>query len=388
MQLGVAKKIKNGARKIVLDKAEEARAAAFSAFKSLGYSVPQFSQPLILNGSPEGQEAATTSVGDDSPGSFMGVEHIEHELAKPPTETSKNVEKVALANEGIMLTKASAVNFVASGEVNLGNTLQRNLGMEHPAASIEGPVTGDKVSAAIERCRSINMATVSGYLDQGVQDRLNEDLCVGNDDSACGKGPLHAVNTIGGFDSFLELWETATEFCFDIHFSRRSEPNALAPFEIHGIAICWENSPVYYVKFPKDLLWLDNRKNSFLSACASSDKHNSPPSEHFLEMAKQRWKRIGNIMGKNGVRKVTWNLKVQIQVLKSPVVSIQRFGGMDLEGKDMCLEIIDNSFLLLPPVLIKDGIDMCIAAWILWPDEERSSSPNLEKVFVFACDRN
>ncbi|XWS70350.1 hypothetical protein CRYUN_Cryun03dG0040400 [Craigia yunnanensis] len=95
-------------------------------------------------------------------------------------------------------------------------------------------------------------------------------------------------------------------------------------------------------------------------------------------MAKLRWKRIGDIMGKSGDRKVTWNLKVQIQVLKSPAISVQRFGGMYLGGKDTGLEIIDNSCLLLPPVLINDGIDMCIAAWILWPDE-RSSSPNLEK---------
>ncbi|XP_022754544.1 helicase and polymerase-containing protein TEBICHI isoform X4 [Durio zibethinus] len=372
MQLGVAKKIKNGARKIVLDKAEEARAAAFSAFKSLGYSVPQFSRPLILNGSLGGQEAATTSVGDDFPSIVVGVEHIRHALSKPLTETSKNLEKVSSANEGIMLTKASADNLLASAEVKSDTTLQSNLCMENP-------VTGDEVNAAVECCRSIKMATISGYLDQGVQDRHNEDLCVGNVESACGKGPLNAVNTPGGFDSFLELWETALEFCFDIHFNRRSEPNSVAPFEIHGIAICWENSPVYYVNLPKDLLWLDNGKNNFLSTCASSDKHNSLPPEHFLEMAKLRWKRIGDIMGKSGVRKVTWNLKVQIQVLKSPAISVQRFGGMFLEGKDMGLEIIDKSCLLLPQVLINDGIDMCIASWILWPDEERSSTPNLEK---------
>ncbi|XVF35495.1 hypothetical protein REPUB_Repub18cG0150400 [Reevesia pubescens] len=377
MQFGVAKKIKNGARKIVLDKAEEARAAAFSAFKSLGYSVPQFSQPLMLNGGPGVQEAATTTVGDDSPGSVVGVEQIEHVLAKPLAETSKNLKKVSSANEGIMLTKASADNLVASAEANLDATLQRNLGMENPAVSVEGPVTGNEVNAAVDQCRSIKMATVSGSLDQ-LHGRLSEDLCVGNVDNACGKGPLNAVNTPGGFDSFLELWETAMEFYFDIHFNRRSEPNSVAPFEINGIAICWESSPVYYVNLPKDLLWLDNRKNNFLSTCASSDKHNSLPAEHLLEMAKVRWKRIGDIMGRSGVRKVTWNLKVQIQVLKSPAISVQRFGGMYLGGKDMGLEIIDNS-CLLPPVLVNDGIDMCIAAWVLWPDEERSSIPNLEK---------
>ena len=54
IHVGVAKKIKKGAHKIVLEKAEEARVAAFSAFKSLGLEVPQFSQPLfpIAGGSP------------------------------------------------------------------------------------------------------------------------------------------------------------------------------------------------------------------------------------------------------------------------------------------------------------------------------------------------
>ncbi|KAF5955661.1 hypothetical protein HYC85_008517 [Camellia sinensis] len=47
IQLGVAKKIKNGARKIVLDKAEEARVAAFTAFKSLGLDVLQLPQPVL-----------------------------------------------------------------------------------------------------------------------------------------------------------------------------------------------------------------------------------------------------------------------------------------------------------------------------------------------------
>ncbi|MBA0873433.1 hypothetical protein Goshw_002175 [Gossypium schwendimanii] len=371
-EFGVAKKIKNGARKIVLDKAEEARAAAFSAFKSLGYSVPQFSRPLILSGSPGGEEAASTSAGDGSPCNVIGVEQI-HTSAMPLMETGKNLEKVSSPNEGIMLTKASADNLVASAEVNIDTTLQSNLGLENPAA-----VTGDKVNAVVEQGRSIKMATVSEYLDQGMQDRLNEDLSFGNADSACAKGPLNAVNAPGGFDSFLELWETAPEFCFDVHFNRRSEANSVAPFEIHGIAICWENSPVYYVNLPKDLLWLDNRKNNFLSTSASSGKCNSLPPEHMLEMAKLRWKRIGDIMGKNGVHKLTWNLKVQIQVLKSSAISIQRFSGMHLGGKDMGLEIIDNSCLLLPPVLINDGFDMCIAAWILWPDEERSSRPNLE----------
>ncbi|KAG0498218.1 hypothetical protein HPP92_002909 [Vanilla planifolia] len=47
VQMGVAKKIKDAARKIMLDKAEEARVAAFSAFRSLGVHVPEFTRPTI-----------------------------------------------------------------------------------------------------------------------------------------------------------------------------------------------------------------------------------------------------------------------------------------------------------------------------------------------------
>ncbi|OMO91013.1 hypothetical protein COLO4_18706 [Corchorus olitorius] len=379
IQLGVAKKIKNAARKIVLDKAEEARVAAFSAYKSLGYSVPQFSRPLVLSGSSGGLDAATTSVGDDGPDTVVGVDQIKNVLAKPMTERTENMEKVSSDNEQIMLLNTSASNIVASAEINLATTLQCNSGMENHAVSVEGPVTGNEVNTTIDQCRSVMMATASGYQDQELQHGLNENLYIGNVDNACGKGPLNAVNTPGGIDSFLELWETAVEFCFDIYYNKRSEANSIAPFEIHGIAICWENSPVYYVNLPKDLMWLENRKTNFSSTCISSDKHNSRPPEHILETAKLRWKRIGDIMEKCGIRKVTWNLKAQIQVLKSPAISVQRFGCMNVGVKDMGLEIVDNSCLLLPPVLINDGIDMCIAAWILWPDEERSSSPNLEK---------
>ncbi|KAE9466874.1 hypothetical protein C3L33_01220, partial [Rhododendron williamsianum] len=77
--------------------------------------------------------------------------------------------------------------------------------------------------------------------------------------------------------------------------------------------------------------------------------------KHRFEFAMQRWNRIVMIMGRKDVKKFTWNLKVQIQVFKVPAVSIQRL------------------------VFVRDGLDMCIVAWILWPDKERSSNSNLEK---------
>ena len=397
VQLGVAKKIKNGARKIVLDKAEEARVAAFSAFKSLGFNVQHISQSILATamGNHVTQGAATTSSGNETSSSFVDVEHMEHVSAKPSTAENENSDKVSSESEGEKLMRTSDIGLVASAEVNSTAAVHCNFGAENSGVPVEGSVTGgSELNATIGNTKSADMArsiqlqnsgdgtrVCDEYLHCGVQEpQSKENLSLGNKDSACGKGPINAINTPGGFDSFLDLWETIREFYFDIHYNKRSEVNSVAPFEIHGIAICWENSPVYYVNLPKDLLWSENRRNCCSSVGTSGDKSNVSPPEYLLEIVRQRWNRIGEILGQRNVRKFTWNLKVQIQALKNPAVSVQKFGS-DLAVKNMGVELIDNSFLLLSPVNVKDGIDVCIVAWILWPDEERSSNPNLEKVF-------
>ncbi|XP_059445323.1 helicase and polymerase-containing protein TEBICHI-like [Corylus avellana] len=119
VQLGEAKKIKSGARKIVLDKAEEARIVAFSAFKSLGFDFPHFSQP-ILSTVTEDMNATVTSSAE------------------------------------LHATVANA----KSADMTCAIQLQR------PGDGIE-------------------------YLDRGVQEPHNrQNLCVGNKESACAKGPI------------------------------------------------------------------------------------------------------------------------------------------------------------------------------------------------------
>lgn len=133
------------------------------------------------------------------------------------------------------------------------------------------------------------------------------------------------------------------------------------------------------VTLPKDLFWSDSRRNGFSFENVSSNNSNVVAPEHRLEIAKHRWNRIGLIMGKTHVRKFCWNLKIQFQVLKYPAISIQRFSGLNLLVKTMDMELIDNLYYMLSPLYLKDAVDMCIVAWILLPDEEKSSSPNLEK---------
>ncbi|KAF7153852.1 hypothetical protein RHSIM_Rhsim01G0105200 [Rhododendron simsii] len=76
--------------------------------------------------------------------------------------------------------------------------------------------------------------------------------------------------------------------------------------------------------------------------------------------------------------------KVTRQVFKVPAVSIQRFGSLNLAVNTLGLELVDSSYYVLSLVLERDGLDMCIVVWILWPDEERSSNPNPEKVNILA----
>ncbi|XP_062018737.1 helicase and polymerase-containing protein TEBICHI isoform X1 [Rosa rugosa] len=392
IQVGVAKKIKKGAHKIVLEKAEEARVAAFSAFKSLGLEVPQFSQPLFptAGGSPT-MQGTTNSSGDENTSSFVNP-HVE-DAPKPSLEGRVPSDKVV---SGAKLTKTSVIGtVVASGEVNSSAVMQIKFGAENSVVPIDGSgALADELNATVHQTKIADLTNSIKVDSFGDRNRISsksldpkkqgscegENLSVGVKGNACEKGPIHAIYTPGGIDSFLNIWETTSEFHFDIHYNKRSELNSVAPFEIHGMAICWEDSPVYYVNIPKDLLCSgSNSKDEGLRLTASGDRTNVLPLDDMLELAKRRWSRIGEIMGKRGVRKFTWMLKSQIQALKCPAVQIQRFGCQSLVGKSICFEIIDTSFLLLPPVHIQDGIDMCIVAWILWPDEEKNSNPNLEK---------
>lgn len=382
LQLGVAKKIKNGARKIVLDKAEEARIVAFSAFKSLGYDVLQLAPPIPTTACNSIRKEVGSSSGSDTADtshSFVDANHID------------NSKIVALEKEKD-LNKSSENDARASVEDKSDSAMPCSL----PTVPVVVPTTNE-LSMTLGTAKIPDVTTLSGQLQKqndksSIHDGCHahgtgeqnhkENLARGNMNNSSRKGPINAVSTPGGLDSFLDLWDTVPVFYFDIHYIKRLELHSAAPFEVHGIAICWENSPMYYINLPRDILLSNNRKDDgfSLSACSPKHKGSSSNSKQDLMNAMDRWGRISKIIEKKNVKKFTWNLKVQIQVLKKPSVSVQRFGSVDLLDKNMDLEVVDNSYILLPPIHVKEAIDICIVAWILWPDEESSSSPNLDKV--------
>ncbi|XP_020550378.1 helicase and polymerase-containing protein TEBICHI [Sesamum indicum] len=387
LQMGVAKRIKNGARKIVLDKAEEARVAAFSAFKSLGLDVPQICRPLLSVATGSQKESAF-SPGEEATSKNAVPRHSNNMLSEPSSGDRCEIAGVISETKEDKSTDTPAVGFASSEKENSAGNAKSEILVEKPVLLEEWANTLNNMPSITANCIGMNRSTSHPLTDVGdIRNQSNEHLdhvgqqqpkrkniCTGSIQNSFEKGPVNAMSIPGGLESFLDLWDATKEFFFDIHFTKKSELNSIAPFEIHGIAICWENTPVYYLNIPKDIFRCSSQGNGH----ATGSKDVVPPKLQ-VEIAKKRWSRIGIIMGKKDVRKFTWNLKVQIQVLKNPAVPIHKFSNLHGGIKSLGLDLIDNSYFMFSPVHMRFAIDMCVVAWILAPDEERSSYPNLEK---------
>ncbi|CAA6671596.1 unnamed protein product [Spirodela intermedia] len=300
IQLGMAKKIKNGARKIIFDQAEEARVAAFQHLNLLGFA----------------------NVPSDGSNTRSGSDSIQYK------ET-----KIDVVKDSNNINDDPLVNFSANKESREGSFFsdeRKTFSVGHVPVQSPNPDQGQfSGEHRIASCHTINFQR---------------------------KGPINASAVSGAM----------TEFYFDVHFTKRSELYSLVPFEIFGLAVCWKESPVSQDSGSKNS---SDYKTKFLSLA------------DFWKTASYRWERICGIMGRTGLKKFTWELKCQIQALRFPGISILKFGGLHFEhGLENGIKIVDNSHILLPTVVVNDGIDMCLVAWILWPDEESKSGPNLEKM--------
>ncbi|KAG2620442.1 hypothetical protein PVAP13_3NG107600 [Panicum virgatum] len=322
IQFGIAKKIKNGARKIVLEEAEAARVAAFSAFKSLGVEVPQFTAPAL-------------PAIEDSPTRDMIVS---------PCGDQIKCNKLAFGTDAVDDKNKSSDDGASRTTYSLRE--------EHPDSSIQmkenlGIANSAKITAQ-EAASPSSTGIIAGSSSTNVAD----------------KGPVNAYNFPGGFDCFLDQWSAVGEFSFDVHFIKKSMKPSSTLFEVFGLAICWENSPIYYCNFPKDLVTTGINDSSEMWG-------------HF----QRRWKKIADIMQHKNVKKMTWNLKIQIQALKSAYISCQQLARFHLDHKLLDnIEVLDNSYVLLSPISVYNGLDLCLVAWVLWPDEESRTVPNLEKL--------
>ncbi|XP_057799459.1 helicase and polymerase-containing protein TEBICHI [Salvia miltiorrhiza] len=373
IQMGVAKKIKNGARKIVLEKAEEARVAAFSAFKSLGLDVSQLSRPLEA---PRKEPASSSE--EESTSSYAFLQHSKN-ILDSPSVVVRRVE----GDQPIDPLPAGSVEENSAGNAGGKMHLEKCVLIEHTTNPVNGKIHITNNCTSNPKGFAPDPSTDIGGVKRQLTENIdhvgeqlpeNKNICMGSRVNKLEKGPVSVISIPGGVDSFLDLLDATTEFFFDIHFTKKSELNSTTPFEIHGIAICWEDSPVYYLSIPKDISRYNSKQDDH-----SMGSKDVLPLNMQVEIAKKRWTRFGAIMGKMDVRKFTWNLKVQIQVLKRPAASVHKFSTPHGGIKSLGLDLIDNSYFMFSPAHVRNAIDLCVVAWILSPDEEKSSSPNLEK---------
>eukprot|EP01018_Ginkgo_biloba_P001647 Gb_33083 [translate_table: standard] len=424
IQMGVARKIKNGARQIVLDQAEVARVAAFSAFKALGLNVPHaLSQPVgassLLVGhvqdndavAPDDEMTVDKSLHADASNSnvLSGVSPVLldtnlHTAAKGAhadgidifnKQRGKDIESTFInGSEGALPDE----KVVGTGKYLVSNNLSNEKHNERVACEDAAMICGSKVeeesSQAIREKHLVakgNEITMDEDVSMFTGFKVDQETTYAKQDISAkethisNKGPFDVNDISGRFDSFLKMWEVVDEFFFDLHFSDVSAQDPSLLFEIHGLAVCWRDSPVYYVNFCKGSMSTLSSDKRYLvlheddKTVADINREGTLFIER-VDTAKERWDKVAKIMCQEGVKKVTWNLKRQIQAFKKPGISMPNTSQTKNETSEKMESVLKGKSLMsLPSLYVGEAIDICLVSWLLWPDEESTDSPTLEQ---------
>ncbi|MCO5573274.1 hypothetical protein L7F22_027043 [Adiantum nelumboides] len=196
-------------------------------------------------------------------------------------------------------------------------------------------------------------------------DSNNQSLRSGNDNLSQGRVDVNSL--LGGFDEFYFSWKEQEEYFFYLHFSLVGKETGYPVYDVKGIAICWVGSPIYYVSFGETST-TEQVKNGGIAACTA---------------VKYRWRRLTERLFTDGVQKVTWDWKNQVLAFYHPSLSMDQVGQIAAESFQ--LASTNQKFVDLPGISnVGSPIDLQIATWLLWPDEESAQSFSLEQVPLLA----
>jgi len=390
LQMGIARKIKNGARRIALDRAEEARAAAFSAYEALGVQVPAALALPMVHTFVDDEEARVAP--DISSNSIMEALNVGAELkAAEVLAGETEIEGFAMCSAYLCAAPSSPKKDILEKESDmLLQKLESIPSFRVPKQTSSSPAaeelilekTDDKQLMLREPCQMLKCkdgGPAKGALFTGsliAQQELATEHTTDDQLMVPTRGPVDVDKLAGGFDEFLAKWKNVDEFAFDVYF--KSQNNGVPElFEMMGVAVCWKDSPVYYVNFSIP------RKTS--SRNSGDEKIVVRETETALIESQTRWRHVETMLSKSGVRKISWDLKAQIQALNNPglhVPSVRQEterGLHDTKAKD-------GQVIALPSLELQGPfIDLRVAAWLLWPDEESARPLSLEQVRAHFC---
>ncbi|KAH9571445.1 hypothetical protein CY35_02G094300 [Sphagnum magellanicum] len=443
-QIGIARKIKNGARQITLDRAEEARKAAFSAFQALGFQVPaalampfppatddvlqmgaalasSVAIPVVSTSMPV-IEGADTSLTHPLPVNIPyqdreeSREKIYKSFAGPKedilrTEVNRNgdcfrvegghskeigmetVPEFAIATSSSGLQVPCTMIEIGIEEVKheqLSNIHTANLELQMkkdnclPAHELLPVLTNHHQSDIVRMHNESDAAALfSGSLVAQGEDV--EVLPIQSEEPL--KGPVDVDKIPGGFNKFWEKWNAVEEFAFDLYCKVPATEVMTKLIEVEGMALCWRDSPVYYVSFsrgqkPLDGSALDVGKSDVL-VVANSTSINAVTclGEEAWSVARMRWEKASEVFLKAGVKKVAWDVKGQLHALTNPGFHVP----LQHQDNGKTLVVFDSKpnpvqLRALPALKVQEHlVDVRVAAWLLWPDEESAQTFSLEQ---------
>eukprot|EP00850_Spirogloea_muscicola_P019963 SM000203S06139 [mRNA] locus=s203:219205:230833:+ [translate_table: standard] len=341
--VSLAHKIKKGAMRLVLEKAEEARLSALLTFQTLGLPVPS---------------ALSSPIHDSSLSALEGGQNAGGAITWVPLH--KKAASSLLAPE---VKDKDAARNGSSGEMarQRRDTVQKIALQQGSADKLFGIEATHDVLGKGE-----HSASEAGLV-----------LChAGKED----QGPVNIDKVPGGLQAFIASLDGAKDVFFDLHMNRKL-PRPI----LEGIAMCWEGSRVHYFKIAR------SKNFQAPSGTPGQDKNvqESPGSHKVIAGSLKRWQALRSIFERSCVRKIGWDLKEQVKVLRKPVVRLPNGSweqGPHTASQGVNLSTGKDSLLELKAVHLGDPIiDLRIALWILSPDREssvRAQASSLEQKVV------
>ncbi|KAJ7544985.1 hypothetical protein O6H91_09G101700 [Diphasiastrum complanatum] len=369
IRLGATRKIKNAARQIVLERAEEARVAAFTAVQALGIAASDaLSRPISMVVVPDAEDI------DDS--------FVVEAQRDSPDRNKKSFEETEKESSGFRVWKSAISN-------KNTNAIESKVVEVRQSCNLEQKVCkGDEVGADISKRNLMDDASAV-FGGSGIAHVNSELAHEGTKIEQLDKGPTDVDRLVGGFQEFFKKWQAVDEFFFDLHFKEYHASLTEKCFEINGMAICWQSSPVYYVSLVNNYRAPINQSNVSAGEaklandadCLSTDVRKDLVSGTEKEMVVSRWNDIRSIFQAQCIKKVVWDLKPQLHVLKLPIAHISGPNHAAEERADEMEDSQKNDVIFLIPIELEEPfIDVRVAAWLLWPDEESNRRSTLEQM--------
>eukprot|EP00898_Chlorokybus_atmophyticus_P003722 jgi/Chlat1/4350/Chrsp29S04503 len=320
-----------GARKLMLERADEAAAQAKETYEKLGLRAPVSSatppkKTKEKAGKKQGRQKHDTAIAAPPVASNV----IQSGTAQTPSNLIPAFRHATMQPSRPLLDKGSKPPASTSVEHSEDNEDEEAILAEREIRAIEASTSHAKASAgqgSLAAMSPVKLASVPiGHHPPDAVEQLSSKTMLPAKGAFCIDDLPGGVN----LEEFCQEWKKAKTFAFAVHHSRLKCRDGRS--DVEGLAVCWDEQASFYIPlFPLGM-----------KADGNVD---------FLVL--DRWRRIKDVFEHKGMVKVTHNLKDQQKAL---------FHGTARDSAG-------NGGPLLPAIVVaEDSVDVDVSAWMLDPD--------------------